>query len=159
MIFVTVGTQLPFDRLVLTVDEWAAAANRDDVFAQIGPTGTPPKHIAWARGMTPVEFKTRVRDATAIVAHAGMGTIINALTAAKPIIVLPRKASLGEHRNDHQIATVRELSDRGRVHAAADEAELRSMLDNVSELPPLPALRDAADDALIGFIRGFIRGS
>ncbi len=159
MIFVTVGTQLPFDRLVLTVDEWAAAANRDDVFAQIGPTGTPPKHIAWARGMTPGEFKARLHEATTIVAHAGMGTIITALTAAKPIIVLPRQAALGEHRNDHQIATVRELSARGRVHAAMDEQALKAMLDRATDLAPLPPIGDAADDTLIAHIRAFVNGS
>ncbi len=35
MIFVTVGEQLPFDRLVRAVDEWAAASGKE-VFAQIG---------------------------------------------------------------------------------------------------------------------------
>lgn len=156
MIFVTVGTQLPFDRLVLAVDQWAALANRDDVFAQIGPEGTPPKHIAWARGMTPSEFKARLREASAIVAHAGMGTIINALTAGKPIVVLPRKADLGEHRNDHQAATVRELSARGRVHAAMDERELGAILDRIADLPPLPPIGDAADGSLLVYIRGFV---
>ncbi len=158
MILVTVGTQLPFDRLVFAVDEWARVSSRQDVFAQIGPEGTPPQHIAWARGMSPAEFKEKLSAASAVVAHAGMGTIINALTAGKPIVVLPRKASLGEHRNEHQIATVRELSARGRVHAAMDEDELRSILDRLDDLPSLPPIGDAADPSLIEFIRGFVHG-
>lgn len=38
MIFVTVGTQVQFDRLIRTVDEWAGARARSDIFAQIGPS-------------------------------------------------------------------------------------------------------------------------
>ena len=45
MIFVTVGTQLPFDRLIRAVDNWAKAAGRRDVFAQIGPASYRPLHI------------------------------------------------------------------------------------------------------------------
>jgi hypothetical protein len=37
MIFVTVGTQGQFDRLIRTVDEWADARGRTDLFAQTGP--------------------------------------------------------------------------------------------------------------------------
>src|SRR6185312_9191493 len=33
VIFVTVGTQLPFDRLIMAVDEWAGAAPGRRVFA------------------------------------------------------------------------------------------------------------------------------
>jgi hypothetical protein len=33
MIFVTVGTQGQFDRLIRTVDEWAGGHGRTDVFA------------------------------------------------------------------------------------------------------------------------------
>ena len=35
MILVTVGSQEPFDRLIIAVDEWAASSGRSDVFAQI----------------------------------------------------------------------------------------------------------------------------
>ena len=41
MIFVTVGTDSPFDRLMQVVDEWAAASGRTDVFAQIGEGDDP----------------------------------------------------------------------------------------------------------------------
>lgn len=51
------------------------------------------------------EFDKLCHDARLIVAHAGMGTIISAMTKGKPIIVFPRIAALGEHRNEHQLAT------------------------------------------------------
>ena len=46
---VTVGTELPFDRLVRTIDEWAGDTGQADrIFAQIGRTDYRPKNIAWA---------------------------------------------------------------------------------------------------------------
>ena len=56
MIFVTVGEQLPFDRLIKTVDEWAASQGREDVFAQIGKASYIPKHIKWTKFVSPEKF-------------------------------------------------------------------------------------------------------
>ena len=39
MILVTVGSQLPFDRLVRAVETWARAAGRTDVVFQVGDGG------------------------------------------------------------------------------------------------------------------------
>ena len=45
MIFVTVGTQGPFDRLVRAVDKWAGMRARADIFAQTGPSDYQSEHI------------------------------------------------------------------------------------------------------------------
>jgi UDP-N-acetylglucosamine transferase subunit ALG13 len=105
VIFVTVGTQVAFDRLITAVDEWAGAAVGREVFAQIGPTRLRPRHIEYAPFVSPQECTERMLAAKAIVAHAGMGTILTALEMGKPLLVMPRRAALGEHRNDHQLAT------------------------------------------------------
>ena len=156
MIFVTVGTQLPFDRLVRTVDDWAGRTGRDDVFAQIGPSEYAPRHMESAVGLDPAQFRARMEQAEFIVAHAGMGTIINALRMEKTLVVMPRKADLGEHRNDHQIATVRELGSRGLVHAVADERALADTLDTLGTLSPLPPLPEFAQASLIDRVRRFV---
>ena len=156
MIFVTVGAQMPFDRLVRTVDTWAADRRRSDVFAQIGPTQWRPGHIQWASFLEPAEFRQRMNAASAIVAHAGMGSIITALQFGKPIVVMPRRGDLRETRNDHQIATARRLVEMGRVHAAFDEDELMTALDRIDDMASGEVIRDCASDELIGAIRDFI---
>ena len=95
---------MPFDRMVRTIDAWASRVGRSDVFAQIGPTNWRPRHIEWTQFIEPQDFRRRVRDATIIVAHAGMGSIL-VLELGKPIIVMPRRGDLRETRNDHQLAT------------------------------------------------------
>ena len=134
MIFVTVGAQMAFDRLVRTVDEWAATRGRKDVFAQIGPTEWRPRHIEWVAFLPPEDFRKRVADATMVVAHAGMGSIITALELGKPILVMPRRGHLQETRNDHQVATAERFMAQGRIRVAFDEAELVMQLDRLEEL-------------------------
>lgn len=158
MIFVTVGTDLPFDRLVRTVDDWAAANGRRDVFAQIGETDWQPQHIACSKFLQPTEFTRRFAEAEVVVAHAGMGTILSALQWEKPILVMPRRASLGEQRNEHQLATARHLSEMGKINVAMDETELRGMLDGLSELRPRERIGAYASDTLITALRDFIDG-
>ena len=96
MIFVTVGTDMPFDRMIKAIDSWAQKNNRSDIFAQIGEGGWRPKHIEFKEFLEPPEFKERFAAADVIVAHAGMGTILSALNMGKSIVVMPRIARLGE---------------------------------------------------------------
>lgn len=156
MIFVTVGTDLPFNRLVRVVDEWAQATGRQDVFAQIGETDWQPAHVAWSKFLHPSEFAQRFSDADVIVAHAGMGTILSALQWQKPILAMPRRASLGEQRNEHQLATARHLAGLGKIDVAMNEDELRAMLDRLGALRPHEKIAAYASDSLITALREFI---
>lgn len=127
MIFVTVGEQLPFDRLINTIDVNAKELPHT-VFAQIGHTSIAPKHITYKQFISPKEYSQKLLQSDMIIAHAGMGTIISAIEHHKPIIVMPRKCSLGEHRNDHQFATVKRFGELGHITVANDENELTSYL-------------------------------
>jgi UDP-N-acetylglucosamine transferase subunit ALG13 len=156
MIFVTVGTELPFNRMVRVVDEWAKATRRSDVIAQIGETDWQPSHIGWSRFLQPPEFARRFAEADVVVAHAGMGTILSALQFEKPVLVMPRRASLGEQRNEHQLATARHLSELGKVNVAMDEAELRAKLDDLCQLRAHEKIGAYASDSLVTALREFI---
>lgn len=159
MIFVTVGAQMSFDRLIRTVDQWAANHARHDVFAQIGPTSYRPAHIEWSQFIPPEEFRKRVAAADIVVAHAGMGSIITALELGKPILVMPRRGHLNETRNDHQVDTARQFLAQGRIHVAIDESELSQRLDNLDELKNAGIVADTskvASPELIVALRQFI---
>lgn len=153
MIFVTVGGQLPFDRLVHAVDAWAASEGRGDVFAQIGGSEHPPEHIEWARFLSPPDFRQKAASADTIVAHAGMGSILTALELQKPIVVMPRRAGLGEHRNDHQLATVRHLGTDVGIVVADDEDALISRLRGLDALPRPGEGRSREYARLLDFLR------
>ena len=155
MIFVTVGAQMAFDRMVRTVDEWAIMRRRDDVFAQIGPTSWRPKRIQWTAFLEPPEFRRRVESADAIVAHAGMGSILTALELGKPILVMPRRGDLGETRNDHQVSTARRFLAQGRISVAFDPGELFERLDAIDQQTSTDRIAPIASTELLSALRTF----
>ena len=157
MIFVTVGTQLPFDRLVRVVDAWAATQPCEAVFGQIGPTKLCPAQMEWTSFLAPEDHRKRFEAASLIIAHAGMGTILFALTNSKPLIIMPRRASLGEHRNDHQVATARQFADRAGITVAMDEEALTGVLDQRKHRGAGPGIPAHASPHLLQSVRSFIR--
>ncbi|KQN04300.1 glycosyltransferase [Sphingomonas sp. Leaf25] len=127
MILVTVGTQLPFDRLIRAVDEVAPRLPMP-VFAQIGRGRYQPQHCRFAANVPPVEFDDLLRQASLIVGHAGIGSVLMAQKMGKPLLVMPRRIAFGEHRNDHQLATARALEERPGIYVAFDEEALQQRL-------------------------------
>jgi UDP-N-acetylglucosamine transferase subunit ALG13 len=158
VIFVTVGSQEAFDRMIRAVDEWAAKRGRSDVFAQIAAGAYKPEHIEFTDFMEPAEFKRRVAEASVVVAHAGMGTILTALEFGKPIVVLPRREHLHETRSDHQYATSKRFGSQGRVIVAESELELHAKLDAADSLAASERISSEASPELMATIRAFLNG-
>ncbi|MCR4619469.1 MAG: glycosyl transferase family 28 [Paludibacteraceae bacterium] len=154
MIFVTIGTQLPFDRLIRIVDEIAPQLN-EEIIAQVYQCGFKPNNIKTVDFIEPDEFNALFDKARLIVAHAGMGTILSALQKNKPIIVFPRIAALGEHRNEHQMATARKFKEMGSVYVAMNEEELSRLILR-DDLSCLQEIGDSASEGLIQSIEEFI---
>lgn len=129
MIFVTVGTQLPFERLIKAIDEWAAAHPDVPVFAQIGLTEYQPQHMEVVKKLDPVSYQDYFSRAKVVVSHVGMGTIIAGLEAAKALVLMPRLAKLGEHRNDHQLGTAAKFQHFQNITIVNSPDELKSSVD------------------------------
>jgi UDP-N-acetylglucosamine transferase subunit ALG13 len=162
VIFLTVGTQEPFDRLVRAVDQWAATHD-EPVFGQLGrltPDSYRPLHFPFEAFVSADEFQERLEASKLLVAHAGMGSIISALTWGKPLLMLARRASLGEHRNEHQLATAAKFAGRPGLHVATDEGEVAPLIDRLLAADTGTgdgALSPWASDSLIAALRDFIR--
>lgn len=160
MIFMTVGSMLPFDRLVVAMDQWAAAHPETKVFAQIGGGTFRPSHMTWVQTLSRQEFDEHTRAATLIVAHAGIGSVVTALELRKPIVVLPRHAATKEHTTDHQIDTAKWMRGRSGVFVAMTEDELPAMIEAASATPVLPeALSPSAPPEFIAKIRDYLTKS
>lgn len=138
MIFVTIGTQLPFPRLVDALAELAPALD-EEIIAQVGPDDTPPRAgITQHATLPPAEFKTLFAQARVVVAHAGIGSILSAKAARKPLIVLPRRFDRGEHRNDHQLATAQAVQDVTGIHVTWQTEDLLPLLQQPDLAPANP---------------------
>jgi UDP-N-acetylglucosamine transferase subunit ALG13 len=156
MIFVTVGTQLPFPRMIAAVAAWARDRGRSDLFIQ---------HAGYRDdlgGLSNVDFLDAatsaryMQEASVVVAHAGMGTILACLERGTPCIVVPRNGALGEHRNDHQLATARKFEGRSGIFVAWSEKDMAALLDRASELAGGSGIDPYASPALIAAVREFV---
>ncbi len=137
MIFLTVGTVLPFDRLVRAVDQ--AIANHIitiPVFAQIGQTSFRPRNMEWVPALEKSAFDQRIMEASYVIGHAGMGSMMIALERRKRLLVMPRMKRYGEHVNDHQVASARRFAALGCVLATYDDAELPLRLQEMESFVP-----------------------
>lgn len=155
MIFVTVGTQLSFDRMVGEVDLWAARTGIE-VIAQVGPSDRTFSNINTVPFLKPDETLSLFKQSHCIVAHAGMGTVLSSLNTQKPLLVMPRDASLREHRNDHQFATARRLAERNLAKVAWDEKELAEHLDRLSELKASRSIASHTYGELLDAVHNFL---
>lgn len=126
------GTNTPFDRLVEMMDHVCMARPFLEVFGQIGH-GTYVPHYPHALTLDHASYQQAANEADLIVGHAGTGTIMLARQHEKPMILVPRKASLRETRNDHQSEMLRQMRRhdilQGAYAIAHDTHELQAQLE------------------------------
>lgn len=155
MIFLTVGTLFPFDRLVKAVDITIAKNNGyEKVFAQIGKTNYEPKNIEYTAILENRNFDKKISDADYLISHAGIGTITMALELNKPLLVMPRRKRFKEHVNDHQVATARKFEELGHILVAYDVEDLPDGIHKLKNF--VPRKRKANPDAVADRIRRFL---
>ncbi|MGO1499889.1 MAG: glycosyltransferase [Marinobacter sp.] len=158
MIFVTVGTQLHFDRLVKMVDTWAGRHPEEDVFIQTGKTAYTIKNCRASCFIDHDEWQCCFEQADRVISHAGVGTILKSLAYAKPLIVMARHAALGEHRNDHQRATAARFTSFANIRFVENQQELWEALDSPLWLHESTTSPNRNLEALISELTVFLRG-
>lgn len=127
MIFATIGTQLPFPRLMAALDALAPSLN-EPIVAQIGADPGAYPHLDTHATLAPDTFAARFAEARVIVGHAGIGTVLSARQHGKPAILVPRRHEFGEHRNDHQLATAAALEGREGLYIAWTPEEISALI-------------------------------
>lgn len=129
MIFVTVGTQkFAFNRLLKMVDDCVIKKNiSEKVICQSGYSTYKPKAITTISFLKVKQYNKYIEDASVIITHAGVGTILKAKEYNKPIIVVPRLKKYNEHVDDHQVQIADGFSKKGLVYKCNDEMDLEKL--------------------------------
>jgi UDP-N-acetylglucosamine transferase subunit ALG13 len=158
MIFVTVGSQLPFDRLIEALDEIAPTLQGKEIIAQVFGMKYQPKNIKTLDYISPSEFKGYIESSELVISHAGTGTILSVAQLEKPLIVFPRSGKLKETRNDHQLSTCRMLEKISKLQVAYDKDQLREKINTFlkGELPVMDKVPAFASAQLLNSIKAFI---
>jgi beta-1,4-N-acetylglucosaminyltransferase len=156
MIFVTVGTLFSFERLVNAVDDAVGRGLIDEeVFAQIGPCQTKPRHLKYVEMLEKKGYDEMVKNASGLISHAGMGSITLALNHDKPLLVMPRMKCYNEHVNDHQVDTARRFEQLGHVLVAYEANELVPKIKQLRSF--VPKKRQCNPQAVVERISNFLR--
>ena len=139
MIFLTVGTIFPFDRLVKAVDNAVAEGSiTEEVFAQVGLEAKKPDHIESVESLDKKTFDKIAADSSCMISHAGMGSILAALNLEKPLLVMPRLRKYRENINDHQIATAEKFEQLGHIMAVYNTDQVPEKLSQIKSFKPKP---------------------
>ena len=126
MILVTVGSsRFPFDRLLRAVD---LLPRDEEIVVQHGPSEVRP---SGARCVPFIPFDSLgelVREARLVVTHAGVGSILLALSHGKQPLVVPRLRRFGETVDDHQLESARRFGRDDLVTLVEDPQELAGVI-------------------------------
>jgi beta-1,4-N-acetylglucosaminyltransferase len=153
MIYATVGTMfMDFPRLINAMDDIARVSG-EEVIIQIGMSELVPKHaeyFSFKDRDDVLEIQSRAR---AIVCHAGIGAVQDALSVRRPFAVVPRLKRHGEHMNDHQLDLARGVVARGWGRMVLNCEELPEFC---AYPPPPPAAYAPSSGTLIAAVRNDI---
>jgi UDP-N-acetylglucosamine transferase subunit ALG13 len=148
VIFVTVGTnEAGFDRLLRAVER----IPRDDLVVQCGHGAHRPRNARCVEFMPFPDIVEHVRNAEAVITHAGAGSVMVALGHGRTPIVVPRLRRFGEAVDDHQLDFARRLAAKGLV-ALVEDAE--RLVD--APLGSPPASMHHEDSTLADELRSYV---
>lgn len=150
MIFVTVGTSEPFDRLLRALE---ALPRGEQLIVQRGASSITVGGARCIDFMPYEQLIAHMRVARVVVMHAGVGSVLAARRSGKVPIVVPRLARHGEAVDDHQVEFARRLDAAGLVRLVEDPAELPTAL--AEQLPA--ANGSAGAGALVAELRAYLR--
>jgi UDP-N-acetylglucosamine transferase subunit ALG13 len=124
--FVTLGFEKrPFDRLLKAVDEGIVRGIIPEaILVQKGNSPYTLRRCPSVPFLSYAEMRSALKSAEIIIAHAGVGTLLQCLRLNKIPILFPRSASLGEHVDDHQIEFARIMEEHKKALVAYDGEQL-----------------------------------
>jgi beta-1,4-N-acetylglucosaminyltransferase len=155
MIFLTVGTQFPFDRLVKAVDDLLDGdLTIEEIFAQIGNSSYRPRNFEAVSSLEKHLFDRHFCEASSVIGHAGIGTVSMAMEHEKPLLVVPRRQKYGEVVNDHQVAIAERFERLGHLLVAYETRDLPAKIDQLRTF--VPRKRDACPKAVAKRIACFL---
>jgi len=120
MIFVTVGSIVPFDDLIREVDGLAERGIMKDVVAQIGNGTYIPRNVEWFRFKK--ELTDYYRSSEVVITHGGAGTLFEVLKEGKKAIALPNPNVV------HNPDIVMKLSNEGYILLCPDLKQLEESI-------------------------------
>jgi UDP-N-acetylglucosamine transferase subunit ALG13 len=128
------------------MDAWALANPAVRVVVQQGTAGDTA--VAESAPVIPHgQLCALFADAAVVVTHGGPSTVMDARSAGRLPIVVPRDPALGEHVDGHQLEFADHLGEQGLAVVARNVADLDAALRDAIDNPGRFAVRRRLTDA------------
>lgn len=138
MIFVTLGTQdKEFPRLLEAIDKAIDDGKiKEKVVAQIGYTKYTSKNMELFDFKSQEEIDEYIKEASVVITHGGVGSILGALKYNKPVIAASRLKKYKEHANDHQVQIVKKYAASKYILELKDFNQIDRVLKKARTFKP-----------------------
>jgi beta-1,4-N-acetylglucosaminyltransferase len=130
VIFVTVGTTMPFDELLEEVDLLAGLqALGNEVVCQYGQSAYRMKHGKQFKARTSID--DLIEKSSLVITHGG-STVIKLMLAKKPFVAFPNPRGAGNHQTEF----LKTISEVARISWSKNVKDLRALYDERVKLGP-----------------------
>ena len=145
------------NRLIKLVDDLTADGKLTmPIIAQIGWSDYEPKNFQYYQFLDKDEFDKLISDASIVITHGGVSSIVTAIKYRKPVIVFPRLERYGEHVDDHQREIARAFAKKGFVLFCEDDNDLIEQIKicESSEFQEYVSQKDRITQIINDFLNG-----
>ena len=138
MILVLLGTQNnSFYRLLEEIEKNIVnGIIKEDVIVQAGYTKFKTKKMKILSLVSKKRLQSFQEEASLIITHGGVGSIITSVKNDKKVIAVPRRHEYGEHVNNHQIDIVKNFNEQGYIIGIEKVEELEQAIRKAEKFVP-----------------------
>ena len=156
MILVLLGTQNnSFSRLLEQIEKCIKTyIIKEKVVVQAGATNFESKKMEIFDYRPKEEIQELIQEASFVITHGGVGSIITGLQNNKKVIVAPRLAKYDEHMNDHQLQITENFSKAGYILPVFELENLPKAIKNIAAFKPKPF--ESGNSKILKLVSDFI---
>lgn len=138
MIFVILGTQdKSFERMLIEIDNLIRdGIIEEKVIVQAGSTVYKTDTMEILDYIPMEDFKKYIQEADFVIAHGGVGSILDAIKYDKKVIAIPRLEKYNEHENNHQIQVVEKFDELGYIVDCGNLKRLGNKIMQINKFVP-----------------------
>lgn len=159
MVLVMLGTQNnSFHRLLEEVEKCIEnKVIKEDVIVQAGGTKFYSEKMKIFDLISNDELTKYMVQASFIICHGGVGSIVSSIKLGKKVIAVPRYKKYGEHVNDHQEQIVESFNQQGYIKGIHGVEDLSKSISEINEFHPQKFVSNT--ERIISIITDFIEKS
>ena len=141
MILVTIGmNDAPYNQMFQIIDDLAPSLD-EEVIMQTGNIDFSAKNCKTVQFLVDSEMKALFDSADLIIAHAGIGTILNGLQRNIPLVLVPRSVVIDADQ-DQQDIVARKIESMGRGVRVTSLRELPQKIKEAKKLTLSPYVKN-----------------